>query len=95
MRGGSRLVYQQLINAADEFFADSDLLDEEERDLAEPVDPSSERPRIQRVSTGVSSIVGSKNGDKPGGFVLVIDGLALGNVSLHPLACVAYLSRLR
>ncbi|EEB98935.1 hypothetical protein MPER_01470, partial [Moniliophthora perniciosa FA553] len=27
--------------------------------------------------TGISSIVGSNNGDRPGGFVLVIDGSAL------------------
>ncbi len=31
---------------------------------------------LQRVTTGVS-LVGVDNGDRPGGFVLVIDGAAL------------------
>lgn len=33
---------------------------------------------LRRFDTGISSIVGSRNGDRPGGFVLVIDGPALG-----------------
>ena len=37
--------------------------------------------RIKRVNTGVSSIVGRNNGERPGGFVLVIEGTALGHVS--------------
>lgn len=32
---------------------------------------------LKRTETGISSIVGSNNGDRPGGFVLVIDGTAL------------------
>ena len=32
---------------------------------------------LRRTDTGISSIVGSNNGDRPGGFVLVIDGNAL------------------
>lgn len=32
---------------------------------------------LRRTETGISSIVGSNNGDRPGGFVLVIDGNAL------------------
>ncbi|KAH6908304.1 phospholipid-translocating ATPase [Coprinopsis sp. MPI-PUGE-AT-0042] len=32
---------------------------------------------LRRINTGLSSIVGDNNGDKPGGFVLVIDGTAL------------------
>lgn len=32
---------------------------------------------LRRMDTGISSIVGSNNGDRPGGFVLVIDGNAL------------------
>lgn len=35
---------------------------------------------LRRVNTGLSSIVGENNGDKPGGFVLVIDGTALSVV---------------
>jgi len=41
------------------------------------------RLELQRVDTGVTSIVGSDNGDRPGGFVLVIEGSALGNVSWY------------
>ncbi|KAJ2916976.1 hypothetical protein MD484_g3448, partial [Candolleomyces efflorescens] len=33
---------------------------------------------LRRFDTGISSIVGSQNGERPGGFVLVIDGPALG-----------------
>ncbi|KAJ3528331.1 hypothetical protein NMY22_g9457 [Coprinellus aureogranulatus] len=32
---------------------------------------------LRRFETGISSIVGSQNGERPGGFVLVIDGPAL------------------
>jgi phospholipid-translocating ATPase len=32
---------------------------------------------LQRTQTGMSSIVGANNGERPGGFVLVIDGAAL------------------
>lgn len=32
---------------------------------------------LRRTETGISSIVGENNGDRPGGFVLVIDGTAL------------------
>ncbi|PPQ72461.1 hypothetical protein CVT26_003714 [Gymnopilus dilepis] len=32
---------------------------------------------LRRVDTGLSSVVGENNGERPGGFVLVIDGLAL------------------
>jgi phospholipid-translocating ATPase len=35
---------------------------------------------LQRFETDLSSIVGSQNGDRPGGFVLVIDGVALEHV---------------
>lgn len=35
---------------------------------------------LQRFETGLSSIVGSKNGERPGGFVLVVDGVALEEV---------------
>jgi len=32
---------------------------------------------LKRIATGISDIVGPNNGDRPGGFVLVIDGAAL------------------
>lgn len=48
----------------------------------QPISPSTEgffeRPiPLQRINTGVSSIVGADNGERPGGFVLVVDGSAL------------------
>lgn len=37
---------------------------------------------LRRVSTGVTSLVGSMNGQRPGGYILVVDGLALTDVSV-------------
>jgi len=37
---------------------------------------------LRRTETGISDIVGPNNGERPGGFVLVIDGTALGD-ALH------------
>ncbi|TRM59267.1 hypothetical protein BD626DRAFT_508768 [Schizophyllum amplum] len=78
---GSRPVQQQMMAAAEEFFPDSGILDE----FGELTESKSPNPRegvspraLQRVNTGVSIIVGADNGDRPGGFVLVIDGTALG-----------------
>ncbi|KAH9484429.1 Putative phospholipid-transporting ATPase C24B11.12c [Psilocybe cubensis] len=95
-----RAVYDQILHAAQEFFPDSNILDNQ----GNPTAPSeadaealSNSPRpmsrtsnnanqpssypaggpLRRMDTGISSIVGSNNGDKPGGFVLVIDGNAL------------------
>jgi phospholipid-translocating ATPase len=73
-------VYQQLVNAANEFFPERGISDAEEQDGSQSFDTSTGAPRLHRLSTGISSIVGPNNGDRPGGFVLVIDGLALGNV---------------
>ncbi|KAL0946504.1 hypothetical protein HGRIS_012720 [Hohenbuehelia grisea] len=84
IRGGSRPVYEQLGAAADSFFPESDLLKEESA-MERPSRHSTtsdggERPHpLRRVNTGVSSIVGHDNGNRPGGFVLVIDGAALGS----------------
>jgi len=84
-------VYDQILNAVEEFFPDSGILDENGR----PTDPVTAKPEavdgaqspvqrdegggpLQRVNTGISSIVGPDNGDRPGGFVLVLDGAGLG-----------------
>ncbi|KAJ7907347.1 hypothetical protein B0H13DRAFT_2332504 [Mycena leptocephala] len=80
---GSRPVYEQMIRAVDEFFPESGILDDEGVLIpAHPRASSSgsgqERPHpMRRVNTGLSSIVSNTNGEKPGGFVLVIDGTAL------------------
>jgi phospholipid-translocating ATPase len=66
--------------AMDDFFPESNI-----PDGSNPVDevpPSdSQTYSLQRVDTGMTSIVGSNNGERPGGFVLVIDGTALRYVS--------------
>ncbi len=83
-------VYDQILNAVEEFFPDSGILDENGR----PTNPITAKPEVvegpqspvqqdegggplRRVDTGISSIVGPDNGDRPGGFVLVIDGAGL------------------
>ncbi|KAG5652780.1 hypothetical protein H0H81_003660 [Sphagnurus paluster] len=81
IRGGSegRTVYQQMVHAIDRFFPESGI-DTGTGELPRPSISSSHGDHtipLQRVNTGVSSIVGSQNGDRPGGFVLVIDGAAL------------------
>ncbi|KAF7322236.1 Phospholipid-transporting ATPase [Mycena chlorophos] len=91
---GSRPVYDQLVRAVEEFFPESEALKEihEAQTGARPThhrrtSSSSARRRsgsirpvpLARVNTGVSSIVGADNGERPGGFVLVIDGTALGH----------------
>ncbi|KAF7337884.1 Phospholipid-transporting ATPase [Mycena venus] len=81
---GSRPVYEQMVRAVQEFFPESGILDDE--GIVVPAHPRAssasggqERPHpLRRLNTGLSSIVSNTNGEKPGGFVLVIDGTALG-----------------
>jgi phospholipid-translocating ATPase len=102
VRGGNRSgrpVYQQILNAVEEFFPDSNILDENgeptdagrAHQLAKQQPHSSPMPfqqqhqqptnaaggPLRRTLTGISDLVGPNNGDRPGGFVLVIDGAAL------------------
>lgn len=86
VRGGNDRgvpIPQQMMNAIEKFFPES--LDDGaviERPARFSVS-STERPNaLRRVDTGISSIVGSQNGDRPGGFVLVVDGTALLHVSV-------------
>lgn len=83
---GGLSVYEQMYTAAEQFFPDSDILSEE--------DVQNEKTRLgqmnhdlslHRINTGMSSVVGHNNGERPGGFVLVIDGAALGFVSIFRL----------
>ncbi|KAK0474295.1 phospholipid-translocating ATPase [Armillaria luteobubalina] len=85
VRGGntrSQPVYQQMLHAIKEFFPKSEILDKDDRFMKErkcvPVS-SRDDNALWRIKTGISSIVGPNNGDRPGGFVLVIDGTALGD----------------
>ena len=70
-----------MANAMQEFFSEEAeaqgiTVDEDKQNPAE----ADETFPLRRVNTGVTSIVGSDNGERPGGFVLVIDGLALSHV---------------
>lgn len=93
IRGGNhgKPVYNQILKAIEDFFPDSDLLDTERRvthnATSNAIDDEQRQVSsgqysggspLRRVDTGISSIVGPDNGDRPGGFVLVIDGAALG-----------------
>ena len=81
-REGDRPVYSQMLGAVDEFFPQSGILDEEpvQRNIKSEANPDG-MYALQRINTGVASIVGRDNGDRAGGFVLVIDGAALNAVS--------------
>lgn len=79
---GSRPVWNQMANAMQEFFPEEAEAQGISPDAGKQNPPGSDDPYpLRRVNTGVTSIVGSDNGDRPGGFVLVIDGLALNHVS--------------
>ncbi|THU78043.1 phospholipid-translocating ATPase [Dendrothele bispora CBS 962.96] len=93
IRGGSensRPVQDQIVAAIQEFFPDCGLDNKHtstrpslHRRSVSSVPASSHNVnsslQLRRTETGIASIVGSDNGDRPGGFVLVIEGNALGN----------------
>lgn len=72
-----------MVHAVEEFFPESEILNDSSP-TTDPTSISEETSQypLQRIDTGISSIVGSNNGDRPGGFVLVIDGAALAYVCL-------------
>lgn len=79
---GSRPVWHQMTNAMQEFFPEEAEAQgiTTDADAEDPAGPNGPYP-LKRVNTGVTSIVGPDNGERPGGFVLVVDGLALTHVS--------------
>lgn len=84
IRGGDQglPVYQQMIHAIEDFFPDSGILDEYGVVTRAPKSPSADSTMahpLRRLSMGIHDIVGHDNGKRSGGFVLVIDGTALGN----------------
>ena len=93
-RGGLS-VFDLLYNAAEEYFPEARILKKEALDIGEKhgkvkltrrsmSDSVRNRggERLHRVNTDVSSTVGSQNGERAGGFVLVIEGTALQHVSI-------------
>ncbi|KAH8117016.1 phospholipid-translocating P-type ATPase [Phellopilus nigrolimitatus] len=90
VRGGERddlSIFDQMYNAVEEFFPEANIIEEEELDINEKHESARRSTGegdgigtpLRRVNTGVSSIVGSNNGERPGGFVLVIEGTALSH----------------
>jgi hypothetical protein len=71
-----------MVNAMQEFFAEEAEIQgiTADADKQIPLGPEDAYP-LRRVNTGVTSIVGPDNGERPGGFVLVIDGAALNQAS--------------
>jgi phospholipid-translocating ATPase len=93
IRGGGEgaSIYAQMLSAVAEYFPDDNIANVLEVNgdnvTVGAQDEESTTPRgpqsypLRRVSTGVTSLVGSMNGQRPGGYILVIDGLALTDVS--------------
>lgn len=70
-----------MATAVEEFFPeDSDVVEKE--GVADVATSDSGPYQLRRLSTSAPSIVGEGNGTRPGGYVLVIDGAALGHVSV-------------
>ena len=78
-----------MLRAAEEYFPSSGIANDPEvnGEALGALDAEGGPPHgaqlypLHRVNSGVSSLVGSRNGQRPGGYVLVIDGLALTDVS--------------
>ncbi|KAG8758981.1 hypothetical protein FRC14_006959 [Serendipita sp. 396] len=81
--GQEHSAYDQMVKAVEQFFPDQGILDLEEVHPPElhtsEKPPASPRPGVRRVATGLSEILDEDNGKKSGGFVLVIDGVALSH----------------
>jgi phospholipid-translocating ATPase len=102
--GGGASIYTQMLRAAEEYFPGSNITEDPEVDAEalgvrdeENSHRGSQLYPLRRVSTG-ASLVGSMNGQRPGGFVLVIDGLALIDVSCplcHPFPDLDWLMGVR
>ncbi|KDQ06150.1 hypothetical protein BOTBODRAFT_39791 [Botryobasidium botryosum FD-172 SS1] len=90
--GTSKSAYSQMQDAVEQFFPNSGIFDQE--DVVPPTglrrSSSLTRSRtsfnLRRVGTGLSDIIGRENGDRPGGFVLVIDGKALTHALEEPFS---------
>ncbi|KAK4685890.1 phospholipid-translocating ATPase, partial [Tremellales sp. Uapishka_1] len=81
VREGRTSIYDQLRDALETFFGEDPALTRTMSRMSHRA-PGIERdgpsqPRLDRVNTGIRSLVGNDNGTRPGGFSLVIDGHAL------------------
>lgn len=64
-------------SAVERFFGADNILDDP---AVCPKESSEARSTPRRMMSGITEIVGDENGERPGGFVLVIDGGSLHNV---------------
>ncbi|OCB86698.1 phospholipid-translocating P-type ATPase [Sanghuangporus baumii] len=93
-------VFDQMYNACEQFFPEAMIIEDEGLDIhekhgyAEKNGELAHGLALKRVNTGVSSIVGPNNGDRPGGFVLVIEGTALNHAFADDEDCKRLLLRL-
>jgi phospholipid-translocating ATPase len=82
-----KAAYNQMIKAVEQFFPDDGILELDEvnpqvQESTVEKPPLSPKPgNLRRAPTGLSDILDNDNGQKPGGFILVIDGAALTHVS--------------
>ncbi|RSH90127.1 hypothetical protein EHS25_001460 [Saitozyma podzolica] len=79
VREGNHSVQDQLRDALDGFFGDEPLSRTSSR-ASRTSDPAA----LERINTGVRSLVGRDNGHRPGGFSLVIEGHALAHAFDSP-----------
>ncbi|KAF8316939.1 uncharacterized protein EI90DRAFT_3158823 [Cantharellus anzutake] len=78
-----KTAYNQMVSSFERFFPNSGVLDKpnvrptsESDELA----PVTSRRNFNRINTGLSDVIARDNGERPGGFVLVIDGVALEQI---------------
>ncbi|KAF8514068.1 phospholipid-translocating ATPase [Gautieria morchelliformis] len=88
VRGGDRgpQVMDQMRDAVDQFFHEAGIIESLQAKGLEIRTPekSNKRSSFRNSISGLSDLVGSNNGNRPGGFVLVIDGTALGHALSEP-----------
>ncbi|KAF8507334.1 phospholipid-translocating ATPase [Hysterangium stoloniferum] len=74
-------VGEQMLEAVEQFFPDCGILETLAAKGFTEVrsEKQGERPNRRQSTAGWSDLVGTNNGERPGGFILVIDGTALGN----------------
>ena len=84
IRGGNGKglsVNEQMRLAVTKFFPESGIVkDDLRRSSTSSRDEERNNIPLHRINSGVSSIVGKGNGERDGGFVLVVDGAALLSV---------------
>lgn len=79
-------VMDQMKDALEIFFGDTHTIPDKRRASTDDGGGGRNGLPLKRLNTGLSSIVGPKNGERPGGFILVVDGAALLEVCLFSIS---------